>query len=192
MALFLAGVVSLNDHADFTSDIAQKSDTSNMSDTSLDMLEGGRVADVVLDLSTEHDPTIETNSAIPPQGLVMDRDPTLVVGTVATNTSMVVSSIPNNVERGEHHSDSVYLGESEKPEVSEVNLGKQEEDIIGEVAAHMSPPLETRHAPTLQDKSGFHPEQSMVEDIVGKGVDPFAREVYLRPILWKHLGMTNI
>jgi hypothetical protein len=86
----------------------------------------------------------------------------------------------------------VYLGESQKPKVSEVNLGKQEEDITGEVAAHMTPPLETRHAPTLQDKAGFHPEESMVEDIVGKGVDPFAREVYLRPILWKHLGMRNI
>ncbi len=102
MALFLAGPVSLNDHADFTSNIAQKSDTSNMSEVSLDMPKGGRVADVVLDLSTEHDPTIENNSAIPPQGPVMDRDPTLVVGTVATNTSMVVSSIPNNVERGEN------------------------------------------------------------------------------------------
>jgi hypothetical protein len=56
----------------------------------------------------------------------------------------------------------------------------------------MTPPLETRHAPTLQDKSRFHPEESMVEDIVGKGVDPFTREVYLRPILWKHLGMRNI
>jgi hypothetical protein len=122
----------------------------------------------------------------------MDRDPTLVVGTVATNTSMVVSSIPDNVERGEHHSDSMYLGKSQKPEVSKVNLSKQEEDITGEVVAHMTPPLETRHAPTLQDKSGFHPEESMVEDIVGKGVDPFAREVYLRPILWKHLGMRNI
>jgi hypothetical protein len=73
------------------------------------MLEGGRVADVILDLSTEHDPTIENNSAIPPQGPVMDRDPTLVVGTVATNTSMVVSSIHDNVERGEHHSDSGTL-----------------------------------------------------------------------------------
>jgi len=173
------GLVSLNDHADFTSDIAEKSDTSNMSEASLDMPEGGRVADVVLHLSTEHDPTIENSSAIPPQGPVMDRDPTLVVDTVATNTSMVVSSIPDNGERGEHHSDPVYLGESQKPEVSEVNLCKQEEDIAGEVAAHMTPPLETRHAPTLQDKSGFHPEESMVEDIVGKGVDPFAREVYL-------------
>ncbi len=179
MALFLAGLVSLNDHADFTSDVAEKSDTSNMSEASLDMPEGGRVADVVLHLSTEHDPTIENSSAIPPQGPVMDRDPTLVVGTVATNTSMVASSIPDNGERGEHHSDPVYLGESQKPEVSEVNLCKQEEDIAGEVAAHMTPPLETRHAPTLQEKSGFHPEESMVEDIVGKGVDPFAREVYL-------------
>ncbi len=96
-------------------------------------------------------------------------EPTLVVGIVATNTSMVVSSIPDNGERGEHHSDPVYLGESQKPEVSEVNLCKQEEDIAGEVAAHMTPPLETRHAPTLQDKSGFHPEESMVEDILGKG-----------------------
>jgi hypothetical protein len=118
------------------------------------MLEGGRVANVVLDLNTEHDPTINNSSAIPPHGPVMDRDPTLVVGIVATNTSMVVSSIPDNVERGEHHLDSVYLGESQKPEV---NLGKQEEDITGEVAAHMTPPLETRHAPTLQDKSRFHP-----------------------------------
>ncbi|CAM6026229.1 unnamed protein product [Sphagnum balticum] len=173
------GLVSLNDHADFTSDIAEKSDTSNMSEASLNMPEGDRVADVVLHLSTEHDPTIENSSAIPPQGPVIDRDPTLVVGTVATNTSMVVSSIPDNGERGEHHSDPVYLGESQKPEVSEVNLCKQEEDITGEVAAHMTPPLETRHAPTLQDKSGFHPEEFMVEDIVGKGVDPFAREVYL-------------
>ncbi len=88
------------------------------------MPKGGRVVDVVLDLSTEHDPTIENSSAIPPQGPVMDRDPTLVVGTVATNTSMVISSILDNVERGEHHSDFVYLGESQKPEVSEVNLGK--------------------------------------------------------------------
>jgi hypothetical protein len=179
MALFLAGLVSLNDHADFTSEIAEKSDTSNMSEASLDMPEAGRVADVVLHLSTEHDPTIENSSAIPPQGPVTDRDPTLVVGTVATNTSMVVSSIPDNGERGEHHSDPLCLGESQKPEVSEVNLSKQEEDIAGEVAAHMTPPLETRHAPTLQDKSGFHPEESMVEDIVGKGVDSFAREVYL-------------
>ncbi len=113
------------------------------------MPEGGRVVNVVLDLSTEHDLTIENSSAIPPQGPVMDKDPRLVVGTVATNTSMVVSSIPDNVERGEHHSDSVYLGESQKPEVSEINLGKQEEDITCEVAAHMTPPLETRHAPTL-------------------------------------------
>ncbi|CAK9226635.1 unnamed protein product [Sphagnum troendelagicum] len=173
------GLVSLNDHADFTSEIAEKSDTSNMSEASLDMPEAGRVADVVLHLSTEHDPTIENSSAIPPQGPVTDRDPTLVVGTVATNTSMVVSSIPDNGERGEHHSDPLCLGESQKPEVSEVNLCKQEEDIAGEVAAHMTPPLETRHAPTLQDKSGFHPEESMVEDIVGKGVDSFAREVYL-------------
>ncbi|CAK9876055.1 unnamed protein product [Sphagnum jensenii] len=173
------GLISLNDHADFTSEIAEKSDTSNMSEASLDMPEAGRVADVVLHLSTEHDPTIENSSAIPPQGPVTDRDPTLVVGTVATNTSMVVSSIPDNGERGEHHSDPLCLGESQKPEVSEVNLCKQEEDIAGEVAAHMTPPLETRHDPTLQDKSGFHPEESMVEDIVGKGVDSFAREVYL-------------
>ncbi|CAM6060906.1 unnamed protein product [Sphagnum tenellum] len=149
MALFLEGLVSLNDHANFTSHIAQKSDTSNMSEASLDMPKGGRVADVVLDLSIEHDPTIKNSSAIPPHGPVMDRDPILVVGTVATNTSMVVSSIPDNVERGEHHLDSVYLGESQKPEVSEVNLGKQEEDITGEVVAHMTPPLEARHAPTL-------------------------------------------
>jgi hypothetical protein len=56
--------------------------------------------------------------------------------------------------------------------MGEVNLCKQEEDIVGELAvaaAHMSPLFEIRPAPTIQHKLAFPAEEPKLEEIEGQG-----------------------